>query len=180
MYSIRKMGLAMLLDHSGSALSWRSFTIAVLAASLFLLTEALSNAAPGDPAPLSSYRLEAEGLPIGFFTSVTGIGSENEIIEHKVVDPEGNEVIRKIPGRLIWSDVTLKRGITSNMDLWEWRKQVEDAQTEEARRNFIITLLDEELRSVAAWGGRVVLRKRLAIKDRSAGNRRSKHPGTSH
>jgi phage tail-like protein len=125
--------------------------LSILGAFTLLLLQplGLSETAYGqDPQPGLN---EAEGLPIGFFTSVTGIGSENEIIEHKVVDPEGNEVIRKIPGRLIWSDVTLKRGITSNMDLWEWRKQVEDAQTEEARRNFIITLLDEELRSVAAW-----------------------------
>ena len=73
-----------------------------------------------------NFALELEGVMSGYFTEANGIGSENEIIEHKVVDENAHEITKKIPGRLKWTDITLKRGITSSMDIWDWRKMVED------------------------------------------------------
>ena len=57
----------------------------------------------------------------------------------------------KIPGRLKWGDITLKRGITSSMDLWKWRKVVEDGKVTEARRNGSIVMFDQELNEQARW-----------------------------
>jgi len=104
-----------------------------------------------DPLLSFNFAIDVGGQIKGYFTEVSGIGSENEIVEQKVVNEKGVEVILKIPGRLKWGDITLKRGITSNLDLWDWRKMVEDGDVKGARRNGSIVMLDRELKEAARW-----------------------------
>jgi hypothetical protein len=53
------------------------------------------------------------GAVTGYFTEVSGLGSESEIVEHKIMAKGVKEpIVRKIPGRLKWGDIVLKRGIT--------------------------------------------------------------------
>ena len=104
-----------------------------------------------DPLVGSSFSLEVQGVIQGFFTEVSGLGSEHEIIEHKVVDEKGHDLVQKIPGRLKWGDITLKRGITKNLDVWDWRKQVEDGKVTEARSNGSIIMYNQEGTEVARW-----------------------------
>lgn len=85
-----------------------------------------------------------------YFTEVSGVGSEQEIIEHKVVQ-KGVEVVLKIPGRLKWENIVLKRGITKNMDIWAWRKKVEEGDVDDARANGSIVMYDQHLTAVAQW-----------------------------
>src|SRR5258708_34704722 len=87
----------------------------------------------------------------GFFQEASGIGSENEIIETKLTDANGVDFIKKEPGRLKWNDVTLKRGITDSMDIWKWRKMVEEGKIETARTNCTITMLNRAGAPVATW-----------------------------
>jgi phage tail-like protein len=56
-----------------------------------------------------------------------------------------------MPGRLKWENVTLKRGITDAMDIWDWRKMVEDGDVESARANGSIVMFDQHLSEVARW-----------------------------
>jgi phage tail-like protein len=104
-----------------------------------------------DPLLGFNFAIDVGGQIKGYFTEVSGIGSENEIVEQKVVNEKGVEVVLKIPGRLKWGDVTLKRGITSNLDLWDWRKMVEDGDVKGARRNGSIVMMDRELKEAARW-----------------------------
>ncbi len=103
-----------------------------------------------DPLVSFHFKLEVSGKVDGFFTEVSGLGSETEIAEHKVVT-EGHEVVMKIPGRLKWENIVLKRGITSSMDIWTWRKEVEDGNVESARANGSIYMFDQMLNPVAEW-----------------------------
>lgn len=91
------------------------------------------------------------GKITGYFTECSGLGSEHEVIEHKVVTETGQEVVMKLPGRLKWDNITLKRGITSSMDLWDWRKQVEDGDVDGARADGSIVMYDQNLNEVARW-----------------------------
>ena len=75
----------------------------------------------------------------------------DEIIEHKVVSENGQEIILKIPGRLHWGDIVLKRGITSSMDIWDWRKQIEDGDIDNSRHDGSVVMYDQELKEVARW-----------------------------
>src|SRR5512133_174206 len=102
-----------------------------------------------DPLVGFHFSVDIQGKVTGYFTECSGLGSEHEIIEHKVVTEKGQEVVLKIPGRLKWENITLKRGITKNMDIWDWRKQVEDGDVDNARRDGSIIMYDMHLNEVA-------------------------------
>jgi|WetSurMetagenome_2_1015567.scaffolds.fasta_scaffold956752_1 phage tail-like protein len=104
-----------------------------------------------DPLLGFNFMLEFEGTIAGYFTECSGIGSENEIVEQKIVDKQGHEVIRKIPGRLKFTDISLKRGITSDLKIWEWRDLAAAGKMEKARKNCTITMLSREYKPVAIW-----------------------------
>jgi len=103
-----------------------------------------------DPLAGFHFAVEVQGAVSGYFTEVSGLGSETEVTEHKVVK-EGKEVVMKIPGRLKWENIVLKRGITSNMDIWTWRKMVEDGNVVGARKDGSVVMYDQTLKEVARW-----------------------------
>ena len=104
-----------------------------------------------DPGVGFHYVVDIGGKVTGYFTECSGLGSEHEIIEHKVIDDKGKPFIEKVPGRMKWQDITLKRGITDNTQIWEWRKLVEDGKVEQARTNGSITMVDQELKPIGRW-----------------------------
>ena len=103
-----------------------------------------------DPLVGFHFSISVQGIIAGFFTEISGLGSETEVVEHKVVR-DGKEIVMKIPGRLKWQDITMKRGITSDMDIWKWRKMVEDGNVAGARKDGTITMLNQQLMPVAEW-----------------------------
>jgi len=104
-----------------------------------------------DPLVSFHFMIDIQGQITGYFSEVNGLGSESEVIEQKVVTDKGIEVVKKIPGRLKWGDITLKRGITSNLDMWAWRQKVEEGKVGEARKNGSIVMFDQELAEKARW-----------------------------
>ena len=110
------------------------------------------NSEAAGEAPLGSYQfvLAINGGSTGYFTEVTGIGSSSDVIEHKL-ESGGQTITSKIPGRLSYNTVTLKRNITSNKDMWDWRKQVEDGNITDARVDCSITALDPTMTVIAKW-----------------------------
>jgi phage tail-like protein len=91
------------------------------------------------------------GTVKGAFRECTGIGSENEVVEYKASGTQGKMVLKKVPGRMKWNNITLKRGITDTMDLWDWRGQVEQGKVEDARKNGSITMHNQNGEAVARW-----------------------------
>lgn len=103
--------------------------------------------------PLVGFHFEISvGAITGYFTEVSGLGSETEVVEHKIMSKGAKEpIIRKIPGRLKWGDIVLKRGITANMDFYDWRKQVEQGKVDAARLDGTIIMYDQKFSPVAEW-----------------------------
>lgn len=99
----------------------------------------------------SVFVLEIDSVEMGSFRKVAGIESETETIEYKEVTKDGKMIIRKQPGAMKWSDITLERRIDSARDLWEWRKQVIDGDIDKARRNGSIVAKDSKMGEVARW-----------------------------
>jgi phage tail-like protein len=87
----------------------------------------------------------------GAFRECTGMGSENEVVEYKASGTQGKMVHRKVPGRMKWNNIVLKRGITDAMDMWDWRGQVEQGKVEDARKNGSITMHNQNGDAVARW-----------------------------
>lgn len=106
----------------------------------------------GDPLVGFNFMVEISGVITGYFQEASGLGSESEVIEHKIIAKGAKEsLVRKIPGRLKWSDIVLKRGITGNMDFYDWRKQVEQGQVETARKDGSVVMYDQTHTEVARW-----------------------------
>jgi phage tail-like protein len=103
-----------------------------------------------DPLLSFHFALEVSDKINGFFTEVGGLGSESEVVDHKVVK-DGKQTIMKIPGRVKWTDVTLKRGVTAAMDIWEWRDKVVNGDMKAARAGASIIMYDQSLKPIARW-----------------------------
>jgi len=105
-----------------------------------------------DPLVGFIFKLDLSGKTTGYFTECSGLGSETQVIEHNVVDGSGHEIIRKLPGRLKWGDVTLKRGITDDLDIWKWRDEVVLGNIDTARVHATISMLDRTYsKTIAEW-----------------------------
>ena len=85
----------------------------------------------------------------GGFSYVSGLTLEIPLAEYRAGNDPVNHV-RKIPGIHKAGDVTLKRGIVSTKDLWQW---LDDTRKKgvEAKKNVVVRLLDEQRQPVQAW-----------------------------
>jgi phage tail-like protein len=91
---------------------------------------------------------------IGAFTECSGLSAEVEVEELK----EGgqNQFIHKLPGRLKWPNVVLKRGVTDSDNLFEWftktsGEQFEGQGNKLSRHDGSISLLDAKGAPVRRW-----------------------------
>jgi phage tail-like protein len=109
----------------------------------------MPNATRKDPYQNYRFLVEIDQITQAGFRDVTIPESSQDPIEYR----EGNEVptVRKLPGLVKYGNVTLKWGITDSLDLWKWRKQVEEGKMKDARRKMAIVLLDEEGQTAARW-----------------------------
>ena len=107
--------------------------------------------ADNDPLVTSWFGIEFQGQVKCAFRECTGLGSENEVVEYKASGEKGDFVVQKVPGRMKWNNVTLKRGITTDMDLWKWRALVERGEIDKARTHGTITMFNQEGKSIAKW-----------------------------
>ena len=102
--------------------------------------------------PLVAFHFFVEAGDVqGAFRDCTGLGSESDIVEYKASDKEGVSITRKVPGRTKWENIVLKRGITDDMAIWNWRKQVEEGKVETVRRNGSVVLYNQENTEIARW-----------------------------
>lgn len=105
-----------------------------------------------DPLTSARFYLDIGGKVTGFFRECNGLSSESEIVEHKATTKGGLPVIIKVPGAVKWENVVLKRGVTNDMEIWNWRKEVEEGKVEKARRDgSIIMYGQEKQKEMARW-----------------------------
>jgi phage tail-like protein len=110
-------------------------------------TEPLMPAPPrNDPYKAFNFLVEIDGIAHAVFSEVTGLESETAVIEYRA---GGENVVRKLPGLTKFGNITLKRGITQDAELWNWRKSIVDGDID--RRNGSIVLLDDQRSPVVRW-----------------------------
>lgn len=102
-----------------------------------------------DPYRNSRFLLEIDGIVQAGFSEATVPDTSQDPIEYR----EGNETptVRKIPGLIKYGNLTLKWGITDSLELYNWRKQVEQGKMKDARRNIAVILMDEEANPKSRW-----------------------------
>ncbi len=105
--------------------------------------------APHNPDPYSGYRffVEWKGIIHAGFRECTGLTSSQNAQEYR----EGTDppTMRKIPGLTSYGNVTLRRGITNNDELWQWRRAIMEGSME--RRDVSIVLLDSVGQEKIRW-----------------------------
>ena len=106
-----------------------------------------------DPYAAYNYRVEIVGK-YGFaragFKTVSGVGAENAIIEYRDGDDRQLSV-RKMPGLITTNDVTLTRGMSEDMDMWNWIVETANAEEDDYKMTVIIELLGRDRKGVMAW-----------------------------
>ena len=100
-----------------------------------------------DPFASFNFKLEIAGITVGGFSECTGLNIESTAVDYR----EGQEPItpRKLPGLNKFGNITLKRGITVDKTIFQWRKQVTDGDIE--RKNLSIVLQNEKHDEVVRW-----------------------------
>lgn len=96
---------------------------------------------PGKDDPIHAYHfsVEIDGLVEARFSEASGFQHSTKIIEHRETDKDGNIHINKTIGSTSFSDITIKRGVTTDNSLWEnWRQMVMDGDYAKARKKVTI------------------------------------------
>jgi len=94
-----------------------------------------------DPLRNFRFRLEIDGIAQAAFSEVAIGETTTEAIDYR----EGNEPthVRKLSGLTKFGNVTLKRGITDSLDIWNWHKEILAGQIQSNRKQVIIVAQDE-------------------------------------
>jgi phage tail-like protein len=104
-----------------------------------------------DPYGHFNFLVEIDGITRAGFTECTGLSTDTDPIDYR----EGADAImsvRKLSGLRKYGNISLKRGLTKDRDLWNWRKQVIDVLV--VRKSVAIILLDEARSEVMRWNFR--------------------------
>lgn len=100
-----------------------------------------------DPFFNYNFLVELDGITRGTFQEVSGLDATTEPIEYR----EGgqNTTVRKLPGLTKYGNIVLKRGVTSDTELYDWHRQTVLGVID--RRNGSIIVLDRQGGEVARW-----------------------------
>lgn len=99
-----------------------------------------------DPYKNFNFLVEIDGIARAAFSEVSGLESETTVVEYRTGSDFGT---RKLPGLTKYANIVLRRGITQDADLWDWRQSVVDGDVQ--RRNGKILLLDDARTPVVRW-----------------------------
>lgn len=102
-----------------------------------------------DPYRNFRFRIEISGIQVAGFSEATIPDSTVDPVEYR----EGTDPthVRKLSGLTKYGSVSLKKGLTDSMDLYNWHKQVSDTGALGARMNVSLILVDEEGNPKSRW-----------------------------
>jgi phage tail-like protein len=101
-----------------------------------------------DPYRNFNFVVEIEGMTSSAFSEVVLPASSADVVEYRA-GGDGTAGARKLPGRVRYGNVVLRRGITQSNELWDWWDALRSGQVE--RRNGSIVLLDLDGTEVRRW-----------------------------
>ena len=101
-----------------------------------------------DPYAGYNFAVELDGITRAGFRECSGLENSQNAGEYRE-GTDKNLSVRKLPGLVTHSDITLSRGITADSKLWEWRQKAVKGNIE--RHNISITLLDNNGNAKITW-----------------------------
>jgi phage tail-like protein len=101
-----------------------------------------------DPFQNHRFRVEINGITQANFSEIIFPESVSEVIEHR----EGTQInAQKQSGFTTYTPLVLKWGLSASMDLYNWRKFIEQGKINTMRKNLSVILIDEEGQDAARW-----------------------------
>ena len=99
-----------------------------------------------DPVPELRFKVELPGVDLGRFRECTGLAAEIEVKDYN----EGgvNDRVHKLPTRMKYPNLVLKRGVTYEDALLKW---FFDQKDREQRGNVTLNLLGDDGLQVRTW-----------------------------
>lgn len=99
-----------------------------------------ASAPPGDsPLTAARFELTIDGVSVGIFSELAGISSGVDPID---VGTKGGETAAKLPGKRTPPTVTLKRGMTRNLEISAWHELVLVGDMAAARKQVVLIVYD--------------------------------------
>lgn len=100
-----------------------------------------------DPYKNFRFLVEIDGIVQAGFTDCTGFGSHVEPVEYR----EGGDpnLVRKLPGKATYPDLTLKWGLTDSRELYNWHLAALRGQIE--RKSGSVVLQDDIGQERVRW-----------------------------
>ena len=99
-----------------------------------------------DPVAELRFLVSLPGISIGRFRECTGIGVEIETKEY--MEGGSNEFVHKLPTRVKYQNIVLKRGVTHEDALLKW---FWDSRNSVQRKEMTISLLGPGTKTVRTW-----------------------------
>jgi phage tail-like protein len=101
-----------------------------------------------DPFRNFNFLVQIDGITQASFSECSGLSSTTEVIEYR--EGGDNTTVHKVVGKTSYDNITLRRGITDNLELWNWRQQVVDGNVQRKHGALIVFSLDGGT-EVARW-----------------------------
>jgi phage tail-like protein len=102
-----------------------------------------------DPYASFNFLLEIDGIAKAGFSEVTGLNAESNVIEYRE-GGDATNTMRKLPGLEKYGNVTLKRGVSADPELFKWHKTVMDGDIVRDEAMSIV-LLNEKREESVRW-----------------------------
>jgi phage tail-like protein len=101
-----------------------------------------------DPYRAYHFKLEIQGVTSGHFTECSEMGARMHKIPYR--EAGSAQQVRMLPGPVEYADVTLRYGLTTSRDIWDWF--MNGVHGDVQRRNVSIVMLGEDgVREVLRW-----------------------------
>lgn len=103
-----------------------------------------------DPFANYNFIVELDGEQIAGFKEVSGLDSKIEVIDYR----EGGEKFfpnRKLPGKVTYSNIVLKTGVTTDTKLYDWHKEWVQGASSAARKLIRVVLQDRAGNEQRSW-----------------------------
>jgi len=101
-----------------------------------------------DPFTGGNFRVEIDGITSTSFSEVCGLEISIEVVDYRAGDAR-TSTEQKLPGLTKFNNVTLKRGLTRDLALWNWINAATTGNV--SRRSVGIILLDQTDNPVLRW-----------------------------
>lgn len=100
-----------------------------------------------DPLTTHSFAVEVGRIQHALFSEFSGLQAEVEVFDYQ----EGgcNDFVHKLPGRVKFTNITLKRGVAYTDELWRWFEDVINGKVK--RQDVSVVIYNANHKEVKRW-----------------------------